>query len=428
MDILIRRQLEEPETIVKEKTERLLRVLELKTPDKVPLGGIAGDIIPYYGGITWYDLSYEYENGEKLLQAIIKFVTEIPQDFPFISAPYGIQGSILGVAFNEYPLFLRSVVPYMGPDLLRGPIHDICHDKWTRWPGRELGVDYHPQAVGGVYMQPEEYKYLIEDPVNFINNTVLPRACPDLGMPGTPQWNAKLLSLGLVYQKMIGFMQKLFSILAKKGQVGFPFAAAHTPADIIGDFLRNPTGAILDMTRYPDTFKSAVEALVEPILKYATSVPPSPPITLTLIAMHLNEMLPPKLYEDFYWEPLRKIILQLLNRGYKMFIIFEGDHTPHLDTILELPKGWGIGWFERANINRVWDKLAGHTTVMGGVPTSLISKGTPEKIEEYVKNLLNDVKPEGGFIIAPTVMDIPKETPPVNLRAFINAVEKYGRY
>jgi uroporphyrinogen-III decarboxylase len=99
-----------------------------------------------------------------------------------------------------------------------------------------------------------------------------------------------------------------------------------------------------------------------------------------------------------------------------------------LDTILELPKGWGIGWFERANINRVWDKLAGHTTVMGGVPTSLISKGTPEKIEEYVKNLLNDVKPEGGFIIAPTVMDIPKETPPVNLRAFINAVEKYGRY
>jgi len=54
--------------------------------------------------------------------------------------------------------------------------------------------------------------------------------------------------------------------------------------------------------------------------------------------------------------------------------------------------------------------------------------GTPEKIDEYVKNLLNQIKPEGGFIIAPGVAELPRETPVANLRAYLNAIEKYGRY
>lgn len=429
IDVLIKRQIEEPDIVVKEKSMRLLRVLELKTPDRVPIGGIGGDFIPYYGGITWYDLSYNYEDGENVLKGILKFAIDIPQDFPFISAPYGIQGSIIAVAFSENTSFLKSTLPFMGPDLIRGPVHDILQDRWTRWPGRELSVDTHPQFIGGVYMKPEEYKYLIDDPVEFINNTILPRACPGLGKPGSSYWNATLVVVGLIYQKMINFMKKLFTELGKKGHIGFPFTAAHVPADTIGDFLRNPTGAMLDIRKYPDSFKAACESLMKPILKFATSVPPSPPVTLALIPLHLNEMLPPKIYNEFYWPYLKRIIIELLNKGYKIFVLFEGDHTPHLDTLLELPKGWGIGWFERPrNFIKVWETLKGHTTVMGGVPTTLLVGGTPEKIDEYIKNLLNHIKPEGGFIIAPSVMELPKETPVHNVRAFINAVEKYGRY
>jgi len=45
-----------------------------------------------------------------------------------------------------------------------------------------------------------------------------------------------------------------------------------------------------------------------------------------------------------------------------------------------------------------------------------------------VKSLLEEVKPGGGFILAPGVADIPKETPSENLKALIEAVENYGRY
>jgi uroporphyrinogen-III decarboxylase len=65
---------------------------------------------------------------------------------------------------------------------------------------------------------------------------------------------------------------------------------------------------------------------------------------------------------------------------------------------------------------------------MGGVPVPLIAGGTPEKIDEYIKNLLNKIKPEGGFILAPSIGELPKSTPPENVRAFINAALKYGVY
>ncbi|MHA1581555.1 MAG: uroporphyrinogen decarboxylase family protein, partial [Candidatus Baldrarchaeia archaeon] len=234
--------------------------------------------------------------------------------------------------------------------------------------------------------------------------------------------------IGLTLQRITQFQMALFQELGKLGYPAIPMTSAYSPADIIGDFLRHPTGAMLDMRRHPDDFKAACEALIEHILKVATAFPPAPPLTISFIPLHLNEMLSPKLYNEFYWPYLKKVILELVNKGYKMFIFFEGDHTPHVDTILELPKGWGVAWFERPRdfIKDVWEKLKGHTCVMGGVPTNLLIGGTPEKIEEYVKNLLNQTKSEGGFILSTGIAELPKETPKQNVRAYVNAALKYG--
>lgn len=66
---------------------------------------------------------------------------------------------------------------------------------------------------------------------------------------------------------------------------------------------------------------------------------------------------------------------------------------------------------------------------MGGIPVSLLIGGTPEKIDEYIRDLLREVMPEGGFILAPgTVMGLARETPIENIKALICAVEKYRKY
>uniref|UniRef100_A0A7C2VBF9 Uroporphyrinogen decarboxylase (URO-D) domain-containing protein n=1 Tax=Ignisphaera aggregans TaxID=334771 RepID=A0A7C2VBF9_9CREN len=410
----------EPDVVAKEKVERFLKAAELKVPDRVPIGGVGSDFLCKYTGITWYDISY---NFDKIPPAVLKFVHDFPSDFGIIFAPYMLEGFIFALAFADFPDFSGLI------RFLTGPLHDVLKDKWSRWPGREIREDMHPQFIGGEFMKPEEYKKLVENPVEFVHSTILPRTCPALGTPGTSQWNGTWIRAGMALQRVLNFLISLGGQLAKAGVASYALTNAYAPADVIGDFLRHPTGAMLDMRRHPDDFKAACDALVEPILKVATSVPPTPPATFFFIPLHLNEMLPPKLYSEFYWPHLKKIIETLVGKGYKGFIFFEGDHSPHVDLMLELPKGWGVAWFERPrDFLKVWEKLKGHTCVMGGISPALLSGGTPEKIDEYVKNLLNQIKPEGGFVISPGVNELPKDTPPENVRAYINAVLKYGVY
>jgi uroporphyrinogen-III decarboxylase len=420
IDEWIERHEKEPDVVAKEKADRFLKVIELKTPDRIPVAGVAGDFLCSYTGITWYDLSYELD---KIPSAVLKFLHDFPSDWGIVFAPMMLEGFILALAFADFPDF-SNVIRF-----LTGPVHDILKDRWSQWAGREIPPTYHPQFRGGEFMRPEEYKKLIENPVEFIHSTILPRACPGLGKPGTAQWNGAWIRIGMTMQKISTFQAQLFTEVMKRGNPLFPMTNAYTPADVIGDFLRHPTGAMLDIRRYPDDFKMACEVLVEHILKVATAIPPTPPLTQFFIPLHLNEMLPPKFYNEFYWPYLKKIIETLVAKGYKGFIFFEGDHLPHVETILELPKGWGIAWFERPrDFIKVWEALKGHTTVMGGVPVSLIAGGTPEKIDEYIKNLLNKIKPEGGFMLSPGVNELPAGTSVANVRAYINAVLKYGVY
>jgi uroporphyrinogen-III decarboxylase len=53
--------------------------------------------------------------------------------------------------------------------------------------------------------------------------------------------------------------------------------------------------------------------------------------------------------------------------------------------------------------------------------------GTPAKVDEYIKELLVDLKPGGGFIMSPDV-SIPYTTKPENVKALGDAVKKYGVY
>ncbi|MEM0002168.1 MAG: uroporphyrinogen decarboxylase family protein [Desulfurococcaceae archaeon] len=415
----IERHEKEPDVVAKEKLDRIIKITELKAPDRIPLLAPGGDFMLAQSGITWYDLSYELTG--KVKNAVSKFALEYPGDFAIFFVPYLLEGFALAAAFSDFPDFSNSI------RFLSGPLHDVLKDKWSRWPGRELRENQHPQFIGGEFMKPEEYRKLIDNPVEFMHNTILPRACPGLGTPGTPQWNGTLVRAGIAVQKTMSFMMEVLTQL--KGYASFPLTNAYVPADIIGDFFRHPTGAMLDIRRFPEDFKAASEVLVDLIIKVATAIPPIPPLTMFFIPLHLNEMLPPKLYNEFYWPYLKKIIETLVAKGYKGFVFFEGDHSPHVDTILELPKGWGIAWFERPKnfVKNVWDKLKGHTTVAGGVSPALFYQ-SPDKVEEYVKNLLNEIKPEGGFMIAPGVSELPADVNPASVKAFINAVLKYGVY
>ncbi|RLE57924.1 MAG: hypothetical protein DRJ40_01590 [Thermoprotei archaeon] len=407
------RHRKEPDIVVKEKAERFLKAVELKEPDRVPLMFFTcGHVFA-----KWFKLSEVYFNYSKMRDAIVKFVTTFPSDI-FIAAP-AAEGFVLAVAFADVPQ-IAPVVRF-----ITGPMHDILKDKWTRWPGRELAEHLPFQFIGGEYMKPEEYKYLIENPVEFIHNTILPRACENLSKPGSAQHAHTIAKLALEAINYLNALTEINNTLLKLGFPPLAITFAYAPLDFIGDFLRHPTGAMLDIRRRPDEVKQATEALIKPILQVAFILKPTG-AKFAFIPLHLNSMLSPKLYDEFYWPYLKRVITELYSNGIKSFVLFEGDHTPHLDTILELPKGWGIGVFERGDIRKIKEKLEGHTCVAGGILPGQLIGWSPEKIEEYVRELIKDLAPGGGFILAPGIAEIDPAIPDANLRALINAVLKYG--
>lgn len=405
------------EELARVRLDRIHRAVDLKEPDRVPLSGVGGDVIATYAGITQYEFSFDMEKAK---QAVVKFLRDFPCDMSFVGFN-GIGELILSIGFADYPDIAPAV------SMVSGPIHDILGDRYAKFPGREISEDSSPQFIGGEYMSPDEYDRLIEDPVHFVSETILPRVCRNLEKPGSAHALATMAKLGLEIARSGASMQELGAELGEIGYPPFAVSFSYAPLDFIGDFLRNVTNVLLDIRRYPDRVKRACEALMEPILKVSMAMEPVG-TDLTFIPLHLNEYLSPQLYKEFYWPYLKQVILELRKAGRRSFVFFEGYHDAHLDTILELPKGWGIAYFEKTDVRKAKQILKGHTCVMGGIPISLIISGTPEKIDAYVKELLEEVKPGGGFILSPSIATAPADTPLENISALVDAVEKYGRY
>lgn len=398
--------------LAKERLARIEAAINLEVPDRVPFWGFGGDFIASYSGITQHEFCYDME---KSVKATAKFLKDFPVDMGMAGLA-GLDGRVFSLAFLEAP----DISP--GAAFVTGPMHDALGDKYYKYPGRETSEDATPQFIGGTFMEADEYDDLIADPIKFIAETVLPRACTNLASPRKAA--AAWVRFGMALMQGGFAAGQLGAISAELGYPFIPMGWGYAPMDIIGDFLRGFRVVMLDTRRHPDKVKKAVEALTEPVIQYALNAGRGAKISF--FPLHLNEYLSPKLYNEFYWPSLKKVVLRLYEEGIKSVIFFEGHHEKHLETILELPKGWGVAYFEKTDILKAKEVLQGHTCVMGGLPMGMVVSGNPAQIDEYIKNLLEKVKPGGGFILAAGVGTAPVGTPPENITAVIEAVRKYG--
>jgi uroporphyrinogen decarboxylase len=57
----------------------------------------------------------------------------------------------------------------------------------------------------------------------------------------------------------------------------------------------------------------------------------------------------------------------------------------------------------------------------------LLLNGTPEEVEGEGRRCIRSAAQGGGFILG-SGCEVPRNTPPENLKAMVRAAEKYGRY
>jgi uroporphyrinogen-III decarboxylase len=70
------------------------------------------------------------------------------------------------------------------------------------------------------------------------------------------------------------------------------------------------------------------------------------------------------------------------------FVFWEGTWDKRLEYLKELPKGKVLGWFDRSDLFRAKKILSDSMCLMGDMPVSLLTSGTPQQIQDYTKRLI----------------------------------------
>lgn len=105
----------------------------------------------------------------------------------------------------------------------------------------------------------------------------------------------------------------------------------------------------------------------------------------------------------------------------------EGNWTPYLERILELPERSIVFHMDQTDSQQVKRILGSRFCISGNVPNSLMAYGSPEQVREYVKRLLHDYAADGGFIID-TAGIMQTDVKAENVIALIETTRKYGVY
>ncbi len=186
------------------------------------------------------------------------------------------------------------------------------------------------------------------------------------------------------------------------------------------------------MYRQPEKLREALDVVqaweIDSIKRRGVSAPGVSP--LAFIALHKGDdnHLSDKQFETYYWPHLRKVVLALIDEGYVPLLFAEGAYNRRLETIKDLPKGSVVWWFDKTDMADAKRILGDTQCIAGNVPASLVTTGTPQKVKEYCRNLIEACGPGGGYILTGGAQA--HYTPNVgdNLRAMMAAAQEYGAY
>ena len=140
----------------------------------------------------------------------------------------------------------------------------------------------------------------------------------------------------------------------------------------------------------------------------------------------------PDFFEKYVLKYEKELISRIHNSGG--YIIYH--NCGNASSLFELYPETGMDCFESlaqppegdTDLKEAKKILGPEMALSGGIDQKdFLVKSTPQEIEEKVKEVLEIMKPGGGYFLS-TVDYLGEETPMENIKAFINAGLKYGEY
>lgn len=405
------------------RTKRINDAIALKKPDRVPLFPSYHLFPARYAGMTYEQAFYDQESW---------------------------------LAANEQVILDHKPDLYFQPSApisASGPAHEALDNLQIKWPGHGVAANRSFQFVEGEYMKAEEYDEFLSDPSDWTVRKYLPRiygALEGLGMlPPITSLLAGYAGAGIVGMLAIPPVAAAMNALTQAAQVsaqwnmgyahfekkmnemGYPAFAtgiALAPYDLISDMLRGMRGTMVDMYRCPDKLLAA-EAKVLPLqIGGAIGQAHMSGNPRIFIPLHrgADGFMSDEQFERFYWPTLKALILALIDAGLIPCPFFEGGYDQRLRYLKELPPGKVMGLFDRSDLVKVKKELGDTMCIAAGMPVSLLQTGTPERVRDETKRVIETIGRDGGFIMSNnTVLD---EADPELVRAWVEATQEFGEY
>jgi hypothetical protein len=409
----------EAEQAYKERVTRLINVLQVKEPDRVPVSLPASGFPAYYAGTDYRTIMYDYD---ELRRVSIKFLNDFDLDV------YSAAGAI------------------------PGKVYDLIDFKQYTWPGHGQPPDgTGTQFIENEYMKADEYDALIKDPSDFMTRVIVPRifgafesfknlkpSTSIVELPAgffapftRPDVRASLqtlLDVGDELSKWLAATAECNRLALASGVPSMRGAGARAPFDRIGDTLRGTRGIMTDMYRQPDKLLEAMEIVATLTIDDAIDSVNASRGFMVSFPLHkgADGFMSEKQFETFYWPTLKKIILALIDEGIMSSLFAEGSYMTRLDVVKDLPRGWVYWQFDQTDMATAKRVLGDTACIAGNVPTSLLHTGTPRDVKEHCRKLIEYCAPGGGYILAggAGVANVN----PDNLRAMTEAAREYGLY
>ncbi len=401
------------------RVNRLIKVIKMEEPDRVPFNQAPGAFPAYYRGGNLKEHMYEFD---KMKSDFIRFYHDFDMDF--------------------------AMAPLTWP----GKLFEILDFKLMQWPGHgvpENGSFF--QYVEGIYMKENEYDELLHNTNDFYLRKLLPR------IAGTLEPLQYMATFDPSFFVPVGFVapfgrpevQKAFQQLNKAAEVfyewagvigetiqqiyslGFPMWGASlslTAYDMIADFLRGTKGIALDLYQQPDKLLEAIDKFTPMTIQMGLKNAETDICPVIFIPLHkgADTFMSNKQFEKFYWPCLQKLMLGLYKEGLVPFPLAEATYNSRLEIISDMPKASTMWWFEDSDMKKAKAIVGGKNAIAGGVPTSILSTGNKTEIEACVKKAMSEAGKSGGYMIS--VSASVEQAKAENLHFLWGAVKKYGKY
>jgi hypothetical protein len=411
------------ETAYKRRTRRIADVIQLKIPDRVPVVPSFG-MFPYLdNGLTCEEAVFDYE---KASAAVMKTLDEFKPDM-FLGSSYAFPA----------------------------PMFEALGYRQLRWPGREVSPRHVYQFVEGEYVTAGEfYDHYLADPSDFMLRRYLPRVCDRLKpleriRPFAESFGYYLTMCGSYAYFGIPEVQEALKALMKAGEeslrwvktlgrqarkilsYGYPLyegGESAAPYDLVGDWFRSATGVMIDMYQRPEKLLAVMDKMVPIAIKMGldSARDTSHPIIGFMLHKGADGFMSPEQFRTFYWPPLRKVMIGLIEEGFVPMLFCEGSYTSRLETIADIPPGKCIYWFETVDWRRAKVILGDRVCIRGGVPASTLIAGTTQQIKDCLKKLIDVVGRGGGLIVDCSLWF--DEARHENVKTMIEFTREYGVY